>query len=138
VYREQVSNTTSPEDPFLCPCNLCAAAQPPYQSRNYAQSVSGTLPEWKPGASESEAAKLIPVNKPSAGSAGRGGFGGGGAGAALTGFYAQEGRQFVDGKRSVLDIRDAVSAEFGPVEATKVPEYFRGLEKSGQVELKAR
>ncbi len=62
------------------------------------------------------------------------GPGGGGAGApaqALTPYYAMEARNFADGTRSILDIRHAISGEFGPVGVDKVTEYFRQLEKAG-------
>lgn len=45
--------------------------------------------------------------------------------------YAYEALNFVDGKRSAQEIRDAVSAEFGPVELELVVEYLRALEKIG-------
>ena len=83
----------------------------------------------------------MPVRKP--GAAGRGGFGGGAAGAGrggaattLTGFYANEAREFADGKRTVLEIRDAISAEFGPVETSKVLEYFKS--QSAMFDLKQK
>ena len=71
------------------------------------------------------------------GGGGAGGGGGrGGAGGALAGFYAQEARQFADGKRSVLEIRDAISAEFGPVDSGKVLEFFKG--QAAAFELKPK
>ena len=48
--------------------------------------------------------------------------------------YAYEVLNFADGKRSVLEIRDAVSAEYGPVPLEMVVEYLRALEKIGVVE----
>jgi aminopeptidase YwaD len=47
--------------------------------------------------------------------------------------YAYETLNFVDGKRRVLEIRDAVSAEYGPVPVEMVVEYLRVLEKIGVV-----
>ena len=111
--------------------------------KNYSRLVAGGEATWKPAATDEESARLIPVHKPTpaaADAAGRGGAGGGGggsggagggggrggAGGALAGFYAQEARQFADGKRSVLEIRDAISAEFGPVDSGKVLEFFTG------------
>jgi len=47
--------------------------------------------------------------------------------------YAYEVLNFVDGKRRVLEIRDAVSAEYGPVPVEMVVEYLRALEKIGVV-----
>ncbi|MDO8678356.1 MAG: hypothetical protein Q7R30_07310 [Acidobacteriota bacterium] len=40
---------------------------------------------------------------------------------------------FIDGKRSISDIRDAVSAEFGPVALPVVVDYFERLAKTGAV-----
>jgi len=47
------------------------------------------------------------------------------------GMYAYEVLNFVDGKRTAQEIRDAVSAEFGPVELELVVEYLRALERIG-------
>jgi aminopeptidase YwaD len=47
--------------------------------------------------------------------------------------YAYEVLNFVDGKRTAQEIRDAVSAEFGPVPLELVVEYLRALEKIGVV-----
>jgi hypothetical protein len=47
--------------------------------------------------------------------------------------YAYEVLNFVDGKQTAQEIRDAVSAEFGPVELELVVEYLRALEKIGVV-----
>jgi hypothetical protein len=38
---------------------------------------------------------------------------------------------FIDGKRSISDIRDAVSAEFGPIALPVVADYFERLAKAG-------
>jgi hypothetical protein len=43
---------------------------------------------------------------------------------------------FIDGKRSISDIRDAVSAEFGPIALPVVTDYFERLAKAGAVTLK--
>ena len=43
---------------------------------------------------------------------------------------------FIDGKRSISDIRDAVSAEFGAVPLPAVVEYFELLARAGVVALK--
>ena len=52
------------------------------------------------------------------------------------GMAASEALGFADGKRSILDIRDAVSAEFGIVqELSRFVEYFKAQEKAGRVEL---
>jgi hypothetical protein len=47
--------------------------------------------------------------------------------------YAYEVLNFVDGKRNAQEIRDAVSAEYGPVPLELVVEYLRALEKIGVV-----
>jgi hypothetical protein len=43
---------------------------------------------------------------------------------------------FIDGKRSISDIRDAVSAEFGSVPLPAVVDYFERLAKAGVVTLR--
>jgi len=48
--------------------------------------------------------------------------------------YAYEVLNFADGKRNAQEIRDAVSAEYGPVSLELVVEYLRALEKIGVVE----
>jgi aminopeptidase YwaD len=47
--------------------------------------------------------------------------------------YAYEVLNFADSKRNALEIRDAVSAEYGPVPLELVVEYLRALEKIGVV-----
>jgi aminopeptidase YwaD len=47
--------------------------------------------------------------------------------------YAYEVLNFADGKRNAQEIRDAVSAEYGPVPLGMVVEYLRALEKIGVV-----
>ncbi|HWA33001.1 MAG TPA: hypothetical protein VG737_02675, partial [Cyclobacteriaceae bacterium] len=42
--------------------------------------------------------------------------------------YAYETLNFVDGTRTVLDIRNAVSAEFGPIPLDVIEEYLKALE----------
>jgi aminopeptidase YwaD len=48
--------------------------------------------------------------------------------------YAYEVLNFADGKRNAREIRDAVSAEYGPVPLEMVVEYLRALEKIRIVE----
>jgi len=48
--------------------------------------------------------------------------------------YAYEVLNFANGKRNAQEIRDAVSAEYGPVPLEMVVEYLRALEKIGVVE----
>ncbi|MBC7933552.1 MAG: M28 family peptidase, partial [Rubrivivax sp.] len=50
------------------------------------------------------------------------------------GEYAYEVLNFADGRRTAQEIRDAVSAEFGPVPLDLVVEYLRALESIGVVE----
>jgi aminopeptidase YwaD len=47
--------------------------------------------------------------------------------------YAYEVLNFADGKRNARQIRDAVSAEYGPIALELVVEYLRTLEKIGVV-----
>jgi aminopeptidase YwaD len=47
--------------------------------------------------------------------------------------YAYEVLNFADGKRNTQEIRDAVSAEYGPVPLELVVEYLKALEKVGLV-----
>ena len=49
----------------------------------------------------------------------------------LTGYYAMEARNFADGNRSILDVRNALAAEFGPVAVDDVVRFFRDAEKAG-------
>ena len=48
--------------------------------------------------------------------------------------YAYEVLNFANGKRSAQEIRDAVSAEYGPIPLELIVEYLRALEKTGVVE----
>jgi aminopeptidase YwaD len=48
--------------------------------------------------------------------------------------YAYEVLNFADGRRNAQEIRDAVSAEYGPVPMELVVEYLKALEKIGVVE----
>ena len=49
---------------------------------------------------------------------------------------AYEVVNFIDGKRTVSDIRDAVMAEFGSVGLPAVVQYLEALAKSGSVTIK--
>lgn len=49
---------------------------------------------------------------------------------------AREMTNFVDGRRTISDIRDAVSAEFGPVQLTAVVEYLNRLQQAGWIAIK--
>ena len=48
--------------------------------------------------------------------------------------YAYEALNFADGKRNAQQIREAVSAEYGPVPLEMVLEYLKALEAAGVVE----
>jgi aminopeptidase YwaD len=48
--------------------------------------------------------------------------------------YAYEVLNFADGNRNAQEIRDAVSAEYGPVDLGMVVEYLKALEEVGVVE----
>jgi hypothetical protein len=54
------------------------------------------------------------------------------------GEYAYEVLNLVDGSRTVQEIRDIVSAEFGPVPIAAILEYLRALESIGVVRERAR
>ena len=97
---------------------------------------------YKLDADEQVAAGLTPIRKKPAPS----GFGGPGgprpdanrdpAEASRAQYNALEMRGFANGKRTVVDIRDALSAEYGAQPVAKVLEFFRGLEMTGEFELK--
>ena len=53
------------------------------------------------------------------------------------GAYAYEVLNFVDGKRTVREIRDAVSAEYGPIPFDQVAEYLEALKQIGLVAVAA-
>jgi aminopeptidase YwaD len=50
--------------------------------------------------------------------------------------YAYETLNFADGKRNAQEIRDAVSAEYGPIPFADVLEYLRALESIGILQVK--
>lgn len=52
------------------------------------------------------------------------------------GEYAYESLNFVNGERSVLAVRNAVSAEFGPIPLEMVEKYLRALASIGIVNIK--
>ncbi len=47
-------------------------------------------------------------------------------------------RNFIDGKRSVVDVRDAASAEFGPLDLLEVEKWFEAQAKLGLVVIKKK
>jgi hypothetical protein len=49
-----------------------------------------------------------------------------------------EVRNFIDGRRSILDIRNAVSAEYGPIALEGIENYILLLEKTGFVKIEKR
>src|SRR5207342_2293499 len=81
---------------------------------------------------EQAAARLIPSKKPGVEAQP---FGPrivpGAAPPPLAGYYAMEARNFADGKHSILDVRSAIAAEFGPVALSNVVQFFRDAEKAG-------
>jgi hypothetical protein len=52
-------------------------------------------------------------------------------------YFMYEALNFADGKRNVVEIRDAVSAEFEPVPVAEVAQYFDFLQKLGVVRMAA-
>ncbi len=99
-------------------------------------------------AAEAAALKLIPKRKPGTPAQPQGGGPGGGGGGqpsgapvaqpALAGYYAMEARNFANGERSLLDIRNALAAEFGPVTLDDVTRFFRDLEKTGAYTISSK
>jgi aminopeptidase YwaD len=81
---------------------------------------------------ERSAARLIPSKKPGVEAPP---FGPrsvpGAAPPPLTGYYAMEARNFADGQHSILAVRNAIAAEFGPVALSNVVQFFRDAEKAG-------
>ena len=56
----------------------------------------------------------------------------------LRGYGSYEALNFADGRRSLLDIANAVSAEYGPVKLEDIFSFFRLLEKAGLVEMRKK
>ena len=54
----------------------------------------------------------------------------------LSELYAYEIVNFVDGKRSVGEIRDAVSAEYGPLPVDLVDDYLNACKEAGLIQWK--
>jgi Peptidase family M28/PA domain len=82
---------------------------------------------------EKAAARLIPSKKAGVDAQPFGPLRGaaGGPPPPLAGYYAMEARNFADGRHSLTDIRNALSAEFGPVSLDDVTRFFRDAEKAG-------
>jgi aminopeptidase YwaD len=53
-------------------------------------------------------------------------------------YFTYEALNFIDGTRTIADIRDAISAEFDPVPTSEVVQYFQFMEKLGVVRLANR
>jgi len=51
-------------------------------------------------------------------------------------YMAYEALNFADGNRTLVEIRDALSAEFEPVSLSEVTQYFRFMEELGVVEMR--
>lgn len=49
-----------------------------------------------------------------------------------------EARNFIDNQRSILDIRNALSAEYGPIPLKEIENFVRVLEKAGFVTLRKK
>jgi aminopeptidase YwaD len=49
----------------------------------------------------------------------------------LSGYYAMEARNWADGKHSLLEVRNALAAEFGPVPLEKVEEFYKAGVEGG-------
>jgi hypothetical protein len=92
--------------------------------------------EPKMSTDEITASKVIPARKPPPKDE-RNPLAGffGGQSRKLSGLAASEALAYTDGTRSVLDIRNAISAEVEPIDVKKVLDYFEDLEKAGSVEM---
>ena len=106
----------------------------------YASLLGASVVTENPSATDQKAAQFVPVRKKPAPAGGGGGGGRGGAqgdpaDASRQQYNAMEMRGFADGKRTVLDIRNALSAEYGPQDTAKVLAFFEGLVKTGEFEL---
>jgi hypothetical protein len=51
--------------------------------------------------------------------------------ASLGRFSGFEALTFVDGTRNLLEVRDLVSAEYGPIDPVVIEDYFKFLERVG-------
>jgi aminopeptidase YwaD len=101
-----------------------------------AKTVSQTMTD-----EDRKAARLVPVRlKPAPTGPGGGGgqrpAGGDPAEASRQQYNTMEMRGFADGKRNILDIRNALTAEYGPQPVAKVLAFFEGAAKTGEFELK--
>ena len=111
----------------------------------YAAAVGVPAVVNKMSEGEEKAARMVPVRLKAA-PTGFGGGGGGGTGAARLDpteasrqqYNTMEMRGFADGKRSVLDIRNALTAEYGPQAIEKVTAFFEGLGKTGEFQIKTQ
>lgn len=108
------------------------------------QAMAGAMhtPATEPTLSDAEKAASLLYPRPKPGTPrqpqGFGGGGGGGRNQApppLVGYYIMEARNFADGDHSLLDIRNALSAEFVPIPVENVERYFRELEQQGGWEI---
>ncbi len=54
----------------------------------------------------------------------------------LIGNTTYEATNFINGKRNLLQIRNALSAEYGPIDIRALKEYFDILEKAGLIQIK--
>ena len=45
---------------------------------------------------------------------------------------------YADGRRSILDIRVAVTAEYGPISVEALELYFRAFEKAGVLKIREK
>jgi len=88
---------------------------------------------------EIAASKMFPVRKPPAKDE-KNPFAAlfGGQSRKLSGLTASEALAFTDGAHSILDIRNAVSAEVQPIDVKTLVEYFEDLGKAGVVEIKKK
>ncbi len=109
--------------------------------KQYAGALGIAAKEAAMSADDQKAARMVPVRKKPAPTGFGGGGGGGGARtdpaeASRQQYNTMEMRGFADGKRSVLDIRNALSAEYGPQPIQRVISFFESAAKTGEFEIK--
>jgi len=108
----------------------------------YAGAVGVSPRETVRSADEEKAARMVPVRLKPAPTGPAGGGGGAPrvdpAEASRQQYNAMEMRGFADGKRSILEIRNGLSAEYGPQPVGKVVAFFEGMAKTGEFEIRTR
>ena len=110
--------------------------------KQYATVLGVSAKQAPMSAEDEKAARMVPIRKKAAPTGFGGGGGAGGAArmdpteASRQQYNTMEMRGFADGKRSVLDIRNALSVEYGVQPIAKVIAFFEAGAKTGEFEIK--